>query len=189
MRRDPTYFFTVLRSSPKLEAIWLCERPACQWIKISVTSTTSNVLLANLGSHQLIRWDQPLPCEDHTNDDTLAFPVGNYVNAALGNYVNENLVKLGNYLNADTSRREPMFLYSAIARPGNSGGPIVAADGRVIGLVVEDSLFTGSAKAADSEKTRPRWSWERMSDLGRRVTDLEEKTRAPAFTAVSRRVR
>ena len=45
-----------------------------------------------------------MPCEDHTSGDTLAFPVGNYVNAALGNYVNENLLNLGNYLNADTRR-------------------------------------------------------------------------------------
>ncbi len=35
--------------------------------------------------------------------------------------------------------RGKAFLYSAIARPGNSGGPIVAHDGRVVGLVVEDS--------------------------------------------------
>ena len=47
-----------------------------------------------------------MPCEDHTSGDTLAFPVGNYVNAALGNYVNENLLNLGNYLNADTELRE-----------------------------------------------------------------------------------
>jgi hypothetical protein len=37
------------------------------------------------------------------------------------------------------SPRGRIFLYSAIARPGNSGGPIVAQDGRVIGLVVEQS--------------------------------------------------
>jgi hypothetical protein len=36
-------------------------------------------------------------------------------------------------------RRGKAFLYSAIARPGNSGGPIVAHDGRVIGIVVESS--------------------------------------------------
>jgi V8-like Glu-specific endopeptidase len=30
------------------------------------------------------------------------------------------------------------FLYSAIARPGNSGGPIVAQDGRVIGIVTTE---------------------------------------------------
>jgi S1-C subfamily serine protease len=46
--------------------------------------------------------------------------------------------------------RTKMFLYSAIARPGNSGGPIVAHDGRVIGLVVEDS-----APSLSSDPTRP----------------------------------
>lgn len=37
--------------------------------------------------------------------------------------------------------RQPTFLTSAIARPGNSGGPIVASDGRVIGLVVENARY------------------------------------------------
>jgi S1-C subfamily serine protease len=38
-----------------------------------------------------------------------------------------------------TPDRGKAFLYSAIARPGNSGGPIVAHDGRVIGIVVEST--------------------------------------------------
>jgi hypothetical protein len=33
---------------------------------------------------------------------------------------------------------ERYFLYSAISRPGNSGGPIVAQDGRVVGLVTAE---------------------------------------------------
>ncbi|MBI3225932.1 MAG: trypsin-like peptidase domain-containing protein [Mycolicibacterium cosmeticum] len=45
----------------------------------------------------------------------------------------------------DTPGRTNVFLYSAIARPGNSGGPIVAHDGRVIGIVVEDSAHTPSS--------------------------------------------
>lgn len=45
----------------------------------------------------------------------------------------------------EVPERTKMFLYSAIARPGNSGGPIVAHDGRVIGIVVEDSMATSSS--------------------------------------------
>ena len=40
------YLRTVLRSTPKLDAMSACERPACQCTKISVTSITSKVLLA-----------------------------------------------------------------------------------------------------------------------------------------------
>ena len=32
---------------------------------------------------------------------------------------------------------QPVFLFSAIARPGNSGGPIVAASGHVVGIVTQ----------------------------------------------------
>jgi len=32
---------------------------------------------------------------------------------------------------------DKVFLTSAVERPGNSGGPIVAQDGRVIGIVVD----------------------------------------------------
>lgn len=31
-----------------------------------------------------------------------------------------------------------VFLFSAIARPGNSGGPIVAENGMILGLVARD---------------------------------------------------
>jgi hypothetical protein len=50
----------------------------------------------------LFRREQLSDCEDHTGDDTLAFPVGNYVSADLGNYVSDNRLNLGNYVSADT---------------------------------------------------------------------------------------
>ena len=34
---------------------------------------------------------------------------------------------------------ERLFLYSAISRPGNSGGPVVSADGYVVGLSIVDA--------------------------------------------------
>lgn len=48
--------------------------------------------------------------------------------------------------------RRKMFLYSATARPGNSGGPVVADDGRVIGLVVEDCADAQSTGSDESEQ-------------------------------------
>ncbi|EFG78472.1 trypsin [Mycobacterium parascrofulaceum ATCC BAA-614] len=49
---------------------------------------------------------------------------------------------------SDYSTDDEFFVYSATTRPGNSGGPIVAQDGRVIGLVAHDVLAEGSS--ADS---------------------------------------
>lgn len=34
--------------------------------------------------------------------------------------------------------RQELFLFSAIARPGNSGGPILSADGHVVGIVAQE---------------------------------------------------
>jgi hypothetical protein len=51
--------------------------------------------------------------------------------------------------------RQKTVLTSAIARPGNSGGPIVAQDGRVIGLVVENSRHGLSGRAAGASTPEP----------------------------------
>lgn len=67
-------------------------------------------------------------------------------------------VQRGEIVNPTTTTipdRHKIFLYSAIARPGNSGGPIVAQDGRVIGLVVEDSAPSTRAAAPGYEQPRP----------------------------------
>lgn len=49
---------------------------------------------------------------------------------------------------SDYSTNDEFFVYSATTRPGNSGGPIVAQDGRVVGIVAQDVLDEGSS--ADS---------------------------------------
>ena len=49
---------------------------------------------------------------------------------------------------------EPLFLYSAISRPGNSGGPIVSADGYVVGLCVVGS----TADYGDDEPFSPHYA-------------------------------
>jgi S1-C subfamily serine protease len=50
------------------------------------------------------------------------------------------VVQRGEVVNPSVASQlnEKFFLYSAIARPGNSGGPIVAQDGRIIGLVTRE---------------------------------------------------
>src|SRR5712691_9612049 len=61
------YFRSVLRSTPRLSAISFFDRPACQCMSISVTSITSNVLLAigpppssrTGGKIALTRWPGP----------------------------------------------------------------------------------------------------------------------------------
>ena len=61
---------------------------------------------------------------------------------------------------------EQFFLYSAIARPGNSDGPIVAQDGRVVGLVTHD-LPDAKQKASPFYRGVPAGEIRRaLSDLG-----------------------
>jgi hypothetical protein len=50
----------------------------------------------------------------------------------------------------DPPERSRVFLYSSIARPGTSGGPIVAADGHLIGLVVQHSAPAASSDADET---------------------------------------
>jgi hypothetical protein len=77
--------------------------------------------------------------------------------------------------------RQKTFLYSAIARPGNSGGPIVAQDGRVIGLVVEDSSTGARAHAPGYQPPEPETPEERLDYLETEVDELKAKTFAQSF--------
>ena len=96
------YLRSVLRSAPKLPDISFSDRPACQCTSISVTSITSNVLLAiglpsPTGGRLLL-------LDGQVHHDTHAVPMGNYVIGA-GNYMIANPSELGNYMSADTPNR------------------------------------------------------------------------------------
>lgn len=67
--------------------------------------------------------------------------------------------------------RQKIFLYSAIARPGNSGGPIVAQDGRVIGLVVEDSA--GAPSTGTGPNAAPFYRGIPSSEVIRALDELD----------------
>src|SRR5215467_4510783 len=84
------YFRSVLRSTPKLAAIWFFDRPACQCIKISVTSITSNVLLAIGPRPRTGREGRLLLLDGQVHPDTHAIPMGNHV------------IRVGNYVSADS---------------------------------------------------------------------------------------
>ncbi|MBF6215975.1 trypsin-like peptidase domain-containing protein [Nocardia puris] len=83
-------------------------------------------------------------------------------------------IQRGEVVNPKTEsmpRRDPIFLYSAIARPGNSGGPIVAGDGRVIGMVVEDCSETKSSDGTPG--AAPFYRGLPSSEILRALNDLD----------------
>jgi hypothetical protein len=71
---------------------------------------------------------------------------------------------------------EEVFLYSAIARPGNSGGPVVAETGHVVGIVAEE---------LSEEASRPGSPFHAgigASEILRAVADLEPSVAIPVET-------
>lgn len=54
---------------------------------------------------------------------------------------------------------ERLFLFSAIARPGSSGGPIVAQDGRVIGMVTDEGYSAAGTSGEELPDADPRDSF------------------------------
>ena len=63
---------------------------------------------------------------------------------------------------------DSLFLYSAIARPGNSGGPVVSADGYVVGISVADSIGLYSNETAFS----PHYAGVPAQEIVKAVTEL-----------------
>ena len=115
------YFRSVLRSTPRLSAISFFDRPACQCIKISVTSITSNVLLAIGPPSPSRTGGRLLLLDGQVHHDTHVIPMGNYVIGA-GNYVSVSPSELGNYVSADTKSAAVLLL-----RPVSSRHRAIAA--------------------------------------------------------------
>jgi len=76
----------------------------------------------------------------------------------------------------ETIHGDQVFLFSAIARPGNSGGPVLSGNGHVLGLVAEE-LFE------DSNNVRsPFFAGIRTDTLSRAIEDLGVKVTLPTET-------
>jgi V8-like Glu-specific endopeptidase len=73
----------------------------------------------------------------------------------------------------ETTFHHHLFLYSAIARPGNSGGPIISEDGHVIGIVSEDLI------SEDQSFTMPHYAGIRTSDIDRAMREMEIEVDLP----------
>jgi len=69
-----------------------------------------------------------------------------------------------------------LFLYSAIARPGNSGGPIISAAGHVVGMVTEE------LSAQEGVAQLPFYAGIRSSDLAVAVAELGTGVALPTET-------
>ena len=94
------------------------------------------------------------------------------------------VLQSGEVTNAEitTLQGRKVFLYSAVARPGNSGGPIIAISGQVLGLVTEDlaSIEEQSGGDASSERnplrftpnTLPFFAAVHSSSVAQAVADL-----------------
>src|SRR4051794_30479404 len=99
------YLRRVLRSTPRLVASSFCDRPAYQWVKISITSITSKVLLANVGLHPSRCWQRERSfwsSTGQTRDRHARRPHGELRDRRVGNYVIADPSNLGNFMIADT---------------------------------------------------------------------------------------
>lgn len=81
-----------------------------------------------------------------------------------GEITNENIV---------TFSGDEVFLYSAIARPGNSGGPVIAANGHVVGIVMEELL------EETYRSGMPFYAGVRTSEIIKAITELVPSIQLP----------
>jgi len=70
---------------------------------------------------------------------------------------------------------ENVFLFSAIIRPGNSGGPIFTSDGYVVGISMQDLI----EKQSDNVSFSPHYAGISASEVARCVSELDEKAIIP----------
>src|SRR3954470_21830665 len=101
------YLRNVLRSTPRLVASSFCDRPAYQWVKISITSITSKVLLANVHAPSLAaghRGRSFWSSTGQTRDRHARRPHGELRDRRVGNYVIASPSNLGNFMIADSVR-------------------------------------------------------------------------------------
>lgn len=68
---------------------------------------------------------------------------------------------------------EQLFLYSAIARPGNSGGPVIANDGSIIGIVSDE------LGAKNEHESFPFFAGIRASEIAAAIARLTSEVQLP----------
>jgi len=74
---------------------------------------------------------------------------------------------------------DEVFLFSAIARPGNSGGPILASSGHVLGIVTQHLEAT---RLEDSNSIMPFYAGISTRTLAAAIQELEPSIRLPVET-------
>lgn len=70
-----------------------------------------------------------------------------------------------------------VFLYSAIARPGNSGGPVVSTDGHIVGMSMQDLTLN-----TDGRQFSPHFAGIRSDLIAQCVSDLKLGVQIPFET-------
>ncbi|WP_343728328.1 serine protease [Duganella sp.] len=70
-----------------------------------------------------------------------------------------------------------VFLFSAIARPGNSGGPILSADGRFLGIVTEDLMYKDSE--SPEKYFHPHFAGIPTSEVVKAISDMDASISLP----------